>query len=358
MKLPRNAQLWLPGYCRARWRDWAAPRPAAAGPHRVWLLLADHYEPLFGQPTVEVGQRRVAEWFRRWPEIASRHRDSAGRKPKYTFFFPQEEYRPEFLDPLAQMTADAIADVEVHIHHDREGEQDFLDRMNGFIEVLVRRHGLLRQQNGRTIFAFIHGNWALDNSLPGGRWCGLDNEITLLRDMGCYADFTMPSGTSLSQARTLNTILWVTDDPAKPKSYDTGRPVRVGDPGSGDLLMIPGPMGIRWSERLVPRLEAAELAHQDLATPYRTKRWIDLAPRIGNDIFIKLHAHGANDLNLEALLSPHGLDKLFTLMDAECRRRGYQWYSVSAWEMRQAVDAAARREDPVRVLKAPSHIQQ
>lgn len=348
MKLPRNAQLWLPGYLRARWWAWQNPKPARC---RVWLLLADHYEPLFQRPALEVARQRVDAWARTWPGIAARHRDSAGRAPRYTFFFPQEEYRPEFLDPLARMTADGIADVEVHIHHDGEGEQNFLDRMHGFIETLTTRHDLLRQQNGKTIFAFIHGNWALDNSRLDGRCCGLNNEITLLRDMGCYADYTMPSGTdSDAQSRTLNTIMWATDDPLRPKSYDTGMHVRPGRPGHGDLLMIPGPMGFRFGERLAPRVEAGELAHQDLATPYRVSRWLELAPRIGPDIFLKLHAHGANDLNLRAMLAPGGLDLLFDLLAAECARRGYEWYSVSAWEMRQAVDAAARMANPVEEL--------
>ncbi len=249
------------------------------------------------------------------------------------------------------MTGDGIGDVEVHIHHDCEGERDFLDRMQGFIETLSTRHGLLRRQNGKTIFAFIHGNWALDNSLPSGRWCGLNNEITLLRDLGCYADFTMPAGASPAQCRVLNTIQWVTDDPERPRSFDTGDAVRPGHLGQGDLLMIPGPMGWRWRERILPRLESAELAHQDLASPYRAQRWLDLAPRIGSDIFVKLHAHGANDLNSRALLGPGGLDRLFTVLAAECARRGYQWYSSSAWEMRQAVDAAARGENPAETLR-------
>ena len=54
--------------------------------------------------------------------------------------------------------------------------------------------------NGRVVFGFIHGNWALDNSRPDGKYCGLNNEITLLRDLGCYADFTMPSGASPTRA--------------------------------------------------------------------------------------------------------------------------------------------------------------
>ena len=37
-------------------------------------------------------------------------------------------------------------------------------------------------------FGFIHGNWCLDNSRADGRWCGLNNELILLRELGCYAD--------------------------------------------------------------------------------------------------------------------------------------------------------------------------
>ena len=349
MKLPKNAQIWMPGYCRSRWWSWTNPKPARC---RVWLMLADHWEPLFQRPAPEVARQRVAAWAAQWPAIAARYRDSAGRSPKYTFFYPQEDYRPEFLDTLAGLCAQGIGDVEIHIHHDGEGERDFLDRMNGFIETLSARHGLLRRHRGRTVFAFIHGNWALDNSLPDGSACGLNNEIQLLRDLGCYADFTMPAGIEPAQSRVLNTIMWVTDDPERPRSYDSGTAVRPGQPGEGDLLMIPGPMGLRWRERLLPRIEAGELAHQDLATGYRVGRWLDLAPRIGEDIFIKLHTHGCNDANLRALLGPGGLDRLFECMERQCRARGYQWYSVSAWEMRQAVDAAARRADPLTAVLA------
>ena len=125
------------------------------------------------------------------------------------------------------MTAAGIADVEVHIHHDGEGEQDFVDRITQFIEVLHNRHGLLRQESGQVRFGFIHGNWALDNSLPNGRWCGLNNELVLLRDLGCYADFTLPSAPS-PLTRIVNTIYWATDDPCRPKSHDTGIPVKDG----------------------------------------------------------------------------------------------------------------------------------
>ena len=145
IRLPRNAQIWFPGYARARLRD------AFRGerkPGCVWLAIADHYEPYWGRPSDETARERVALWAHRWPEIAERHRDSAGNRPKYTFFYPQEEYRAELLDVLAGMTQAGIGDVEVHIHHDGEGQQNFVDRMSGFLETLDRRHGLLRRHDG------------------------------------------------------------------------------------------------------------------------------------------------------------------------------------------------------------------
>jgi hypothetical protein len=334
--LPRNAQLWLPGYIANRL---AARRVPSGG--RVWVTIADHWEPYWLRPSDEVAAERVAVWVKHWPGIARRHADSDGRPPQYTFFYPQEEYRPQFLDALAEMKEAGIADVDVHIHHDGEGQQNFLDRMSGFIETLVNRHGLLRMANGRPVFGFIHGNWALDNSRPDGRCCGLNNEITLLRDLGCYADFTMPSASSPTQSRTVNTIYWATDDPLKPRSYDYGVAVKPGAPSSGDLLMIPGPLGLRWAGRLVPRTETGELACWDLPTAHRVDRWLDLAPRIGSDIFIKLFAHGAQERHSSKLLLEGGLDRLFTLLDEGCRRRAYRLRYVSAWEMRQAVDAAS-----------------
>src|SRR5689334_13131206 len=295
--LLRHSQIWLPGYIKDRLTT-VGRKPAK----RVWLLFADHYEPLWNGADENTGATRVARWATRWPAIAAKFQDSRGRPPRYTFFYPEEEYRPRLLEPLERMVSEGIADVEVHLHHDGEGQQSFIDRINRFTGTLVSRHGFLRKHQGKVAFGFIHGLWALDNSRPDGRYCGLNNELTLLRDLGCYADFTMPSGASPTQARLVNTIYWVTDDPLRPRSYDRGVPVKPGAPGSGDLLMIPGPLGVRYADRLVPRLENAEIASQDLATPYRVRRWLALAPRIGHDIFLKLHTHGALERNAEALL--------------------------------------------------------
>lgn len=336
MNLPRNAQLWLPGYLKSL----TAAKPPS--PARVWVLIADHFEP-FCKPANDVdAHNRVRAWRQKWPAITRRHGDSSGNPPSYTFFYPEEEYRPHLLDSLAEMTEEGIADVEVHLHHDGEGEQNFVDRISGFTEALFARHGLLRKYNGKIAFGFIHGNWALDNSLPSRRWCGLNNEITLLRDLGCYADFTLPSAPSPAQTRMINTIYWANDDPSRPKSHDTGVPVRAGDTSSGDLLMIPGPLALNWSSRkfgLLPRLETGELAASNPVTRERVRIWLQYAPRIANNLFIKLFAHGARENNSLQLLE-RDLDLTFQLLRDECARLGSSLHYVTAWKMRNAIESA------------------
>ena len=345
MELPRHAEIWLPGYVRDRLN-----RIGLQPPKRVWVAIADHYEPYWKHADAALARERVQRWRAGWPQIAARSvMDSANEPPKYTFYYPQEEYQPELLDELAEMVHAGIADVEIHIHHDGQGRQDFIDRMSSFCHVLHDRHGLLRHRDGQLTFGFIHGNWALDNSLPGGKCCGLNDEITLLRDLGCYADFTMPSADSPTQSSTVNTIYWCKDDPNAPKSYDTGIPLRVGGGIEGDLLMVPGPLGLRWRERLYPRMENGELACYDPPTRYRAQRWFDLAPRIGEDVFIKLFAHGAQERHIEVLLRD-ALENAFSDIAAEANERGCSYYFVTTWKMYLAIDAIRRKLDPIKAV--------
>jgi hypothetical protein len=344
MKLPRYSNLWAPEYIR---QSLGRLQHGNEGLRRIWVTIADHYEPMWHGATFETAIRRVALWRSKWPQIARRcDGDSAGNPPRYTFFFPEEEYHPVLMELLAEMTHQGLADVEVHLHHDGEGRSDFVDRIGNFCVTLHSEHGLLRKWNDRITFGFIHGNWALDNSRPDGRWCGLNDEITLLRDLGCYADFTMPSGDSPTQARLINTLYYCTDDPKQPKSYDTGNAVMIGSAPRGDLLMIPGPLGIRWRERLLPRLETGELCRGNLATPYRVKRWVDLAPRLGTDSFVKLFTHGAQERHSSVLLQGE-LERAFNLLGQEARRQGCAVYFVSAWQMFLAIEAIRQQTDPI-----------
>ncbi len=335
MRFTRGAEIWGPSYLAHSVRTALLPKP-----RHVWLLIADHFEPFWNGADERTARTRVKTWCDGWPKVARRHVDSDGAPAKYTFFYPEEEYQPEHIDALAAMVQDGIADVEIHIHHDGEGTDDFVRRMSRFRDVLHQRHGLLHQHEGAVKFGFIHGNWALDNSRGDGRYCGLDNELTLLRQLGCYADFTLPSAPSDTQTRMVNQIYWALDNPQKPKSHDTGEPAVVRGGNRGDLLMVPGPLAIRFAKdgRLTPRLETGELAGQDPPTRSRVRLWLRHAPRLGDHVFIKLFAHGTQERHSSKLLDQH-LDRLFTLVAEESRADGCQFHFASAWQVFSQITA-------------------
>jgi hypothetical protein len=340
----QTASRWLPGYLKARLMAPSSPVS------RIWVAFADHFEPEWRQPDRATALERVRRWRREWPRVAERHLDSAGRPACYTFFYPEEQYEPELIDELSAMCEAGFGDVEVHLHHDADTEHAFVDRMERFLQRLHHTHGLLRLDGGRIRFGFIHGNWALDNSLPDGRYCGLNNEITLLRDLGCYADFTLPSAPSPAQTRIVNTIYWATDDPARPRSHDAGVALTAGGPVAGDLLMIPGPLTLNlreWRTPLVPRLERGEIAGNCLPTRHRARLWARVAPRLDGDVFIKLFGHGAPEKNATPLLEQSGaLDRTLRYLREESNELGAELYFVSAWQMWTAVDAIRRGADP------------
>jgi len=336
MKLPRHAEIWLAPYLKDR----LLRSRHSEKPKRIWVAITDHYEPLGMGASLETALGRVARWRDRWPRIAAdARRDAAGQCPQYSFFYPQEEYRRELLDGIAEMVRLGVGDVEVHLHHDNEQRESFIQKITEFCRRLSGEHGLLRRQDGRIVFGFIHGNWALDNSRPDGRWCGLSGEIALLRDLGCYADFTMPSLPSATQGRVVNQIYWCTNNPDnRPRSFDRGIRAAVGGGRRGDLLMITGPLGLRFKDRLMPRIETGEIAGYDLPTPARVRRWFNLAPTIGEDIFLKLYTHGAPERNLDPLLDG-GLANLFGWIAEEADRRKIELHWATAWQMYRAAEA-------------------
>jgi len=332
----RNAHLWLPGYLVS-----VVERRSLPSPSVLWVTIADHYEPYWRGADHATARQRVQQWYLKWPQIAARYRDSVGAPPKYTCFYAEEEYHPDLLDQLAELTEQEILDVEIHLHHDNEPADKMLDRMEQFKYTLHHRHGLLHRVNDQIVFGFIHGNWALDNSRPDGRHCGLNNELTLLNRLGCYADFTLPSAPGPAQTKIINKIYWATDDPDKPRSHDRGVPVRAGVWEPADLLIVPGPLGWSFSRsRKRPHLETGEIAAHDPVSDNRVQAWLRLAPQIGTHLFLKLFTHGTQEPNSEYLLTK-GLDNCLEGLHREADRRRIELRFASAWEMRIAIEAAA-----------------
>src|SRR4029077_7713506 len=130
--------------------------------------------------------------------------------------------------------------------------------LDQFPNTFAHRHGLLgRWPDGRIAYGFVHGNWGLDNPRPDGRLCGVCNELEVLRQTGCYADFTLPSAPSATQTRTINRIYYATDDPSRPRSHDRGVEIGAGAAPDRALMLIQGPLVLDWSRPrwgLFPRL--------------------------------------------------------------------------------------------------------
>src|SRR5262245_27144264 len=94
--------------------------PRRGQPVHVLLCIADHYEPKLGNASPVVARSRVERWVNEYPRLFHSFRDSDGRPPRHSFFYPQEEYEPEYLEALAQLCRDGYGEVEIHLHHDHD----------------------------------------------------------------------------------------------------------------------------------------------------------------------------------------------------------------------------------------------
>jgi hypothetical protein len=285
-----------------------SPRPVrVSGPFHIVLCVCDHWEPFHAADRAEA-LRRVAEWEAEFPRVTEGFRDADGRPPAHTFFFPVEQWDEEVIRRLHAFCHTHHAEVEVHLHHKDDTAENLRDTLLRGRDRLAEAGFLAKDAAGSLRYAFVHGDWALDNSYPGGGYCGVSNELDILRETGCYGDFTLPSAPNPSQTRTINSIYYATDTPA-PKSHDRGRKATVGtSPNDRELLLVQGPLGLNWRWRkwgLLPRIENAEVAGANPPTLLRVLTWLDLAPRIvgaPHVVFVKLHTHGGNPRDMRTLL--------------------------------------------------------
>jgi hypothetical protein len=312
------------------------------------LAFADHYEPKDNRPAPEVARARVERWVQDYPRQFGRFRDSDGRAPRYTFFYPIEEYEPEYLDLLAGLCRQGFGEVEVHLHHHDDTEENLRAQLSAFRDLLAERHGLLARHRatGDLAYGFIHGNWALCNSHPGGINCGVNNELDILRETGCYADFTMPSAPHRTQTRKINSIYYARNRPGRPWSHDTGIDAGTGPAPADSLLLIQGPLVFDWARAkwgVVPRLENGCIQGSHPARIERLASWLRArvqVPTRPDWFFVKLHAHGATENAHEALLG-----EPMVRFHEELARRAredphFHYHYVTAREMYNLVKAA------------------
>ncbi len=337
----RALDRWLPAYLT---RSRSQPAASSDDPCHVFLAVCDHFEP-FHHTDKAGALKAMADWELAWPALVNDFRDSSGRGPRHTFFFPIEQYDADVLAKLAAICACTGSEVEVHLHHQEDTAETLRQMLRTGIGHLAG-HGLFsRKADGVPRWGFIHGNWALDHSNPDGRHCGVPEELAVLQEMGCYADFTFPSAPDSSQPPIINSIYYAWED-GKACSHHRGRTAQAGVTNEDGFLLVQGPLGLSWKRRkwgLMPRVENADLTGANPPTLERFQLWSKLAPTVKNGppwIFVKLHTHGGVPRNYQTLLGGPARQFHAALAHEAAQNSAMRYHYVTAREMVNLIHAA------------------
>jgi hypothetical protein len=312
-------------------------RPRVFGPRHLLFAFCDHYEPLWGNVDEDVGASRVDLWRQAYPQLAGAYRDADGFAPRHSFFFPGEQYSQRYLEPLAELAAAGYGEVEFHLHHDGDTATALRGDIQRYLKQLAQHGHLSRDADGRLRYAFIHGNWCLANAREDRRLCGVDDEIPLLYETGCYADFTFPSAPDETQPRRINQIYWPVGHLEQRRAYEQGEQARVGKRMRDRILIIEGPLALALRSRANPiRIENAHVTGTDPGSLARVRTWVgqDIHVRGRPEwLFVKVHTHGAPEKTARSLLGAggHQLHQALTGQFNDGKR--YVLHYVTAREM-------------------------
>lgn len=348
----RALDRWLIPYLRQT-------RRRALEGMRVFLMVADHFEP-YHHTNHTGAMERMQRWNAQYPAGIAPFRDSGGRTPRHTFFYPIEQYNAEVVEKLAELCRASGSEAEVHLHHDGDTEETLREKLKLGVSQM-QNHGMLsRDANGKAVFAFVHGDWALANCHPTGEACGVPHELAVLRECGCYADFTFPSAPSPTQPAKVNSIYYAADT-GSPETLRHGAPLRAGTalpPEAASLehlLLIQGVLALNWDRRkwgILPRLENSDITSANPPVASRFHSWLRHAPSpegLPSWVFIKLHTHGAVPRNSDVFLGEPMRNFHQYLCEDWAGKNGNHLHYVTAREMvnvLRAVEAGAREFHP------------
>jgi hypothetical protein len=347
---------WLPAYCWQR----VTRRVQSRGPVHVMMAIANHFEPeiIPGMPgqyaALDERERRVEEWCMKYRALADPWRDVDGLPLRHTYFYPAEHYDNRLIDRLAEHCRSGWGEIEIHLHHGL-GAPDSAENTRrvllDFRDALAR-HGCLSylDDEGPPRYAFVHGNWALANS-AGGRFCGVDDEMQILADTGCYADMTLPSAPDATQIVKVNALYECKPPLNKRAPHRRGRDLRAGRAPTRFPLIVQGPLGVNFdgfTARAFPRIENGELTAVNPPTMHRHALWRRAEIRVTDKpdwLFVKLHCHGMIPHDTQALLGGPMQEFLSELIEEGRSSSRYQTHFVTAREMVNIILAACDRRD-------------
>jgi len=346
---------WLPFYGWQR----VVRRPAKgqARPLHLIFAVADHFEPSIipdAPPStfapLDEQERRVERWCLEYPKSLGAWRDADGFPFRHTYFYPAEQYERVQVERLAEHCHAGWGDLEIHLHHGVESPDTAANTraaLAGFRDTLAA-HGCLSRWDGEGAprYAFVHGNWALANS-NSGSGCGVDEEMELLAETGCYADMTLPSAPHPTQTAKVNSLYECALPLAERAPHRRGRDLRRGRAPETFPLIIQGPLGLNFERRVrgvpVPYIENGALTTRYPPTMRRLRLWRQAAITVGGRpdwVFIKLHCHGM-DPNDESAMTGELIKTFLRELTEEARTSGaFKLHFTTAREMTNIILAA------------------
>lgn len=348
----RNSLRWLPAYCWQRLVRW----PLSGRPVHLLTALADHFEPaiLPGAGSKRAGrseqEQRLERWCQQYPKLVDPWRDADGQPFRHTYFYPAEQYEEGLLERLAEHCREGWGEVEVHLHHGINAPDSAENTRRTLVEHrdALASHGCLARLDGTgpPRYAFVHGNWALANS-AGGQYCGVDEEMQILAETGCYADFTLPSAPNPAQVSKINSLYECALPLDRQVPHCRGRDLRRGRAPEVFPLIVQGPLMLSFARRRkgwpVPGLENAEITTTHPPTLARLRLWQRACITVRGRpdwLFIKLHCHGMDPRDEAAMLGEPMRQFLRELTDANRSGHAFRVHFVTCREMANIILAA------------------
>jgi hypothetical protein len=352
----QNTLKWVPAYAWHR----LTRRIADTSPAHLIFCLADHFEPSIMPEKAgvhaerPVQERRLERWCREYPRVVQDWPDSDGRPFRHTYFYPAEQYDRDLIQRLSEHCKEGWGEVEIHFHHGTstpDTAEHTRQILVSFREALAEEGCLSQMDNEDQVrYAFVHGNYALANS-AGGNACGVDSEMQILAETGCYADLTLPSAPNRSQVAKINALYECALPLEHRAPHRRGKDLVSGRWPQTFPLIFQGPLLLNFRGKegswLSPRIENSALTSVNPPTMERLRLWKQAAITVrgrSDWIFIKLHCHGMDPRD-EAAMIGEPMKKFLRDVSEASRDGEFKVHFVTAREMANIVLAACDGRD-------------
>lgn len=325
------------------------------------IAVADHFEPAISPeggakrvPRPEQ-ERRLEAWVSEYPKVVDPFRDHDGRPFVHTYFYPAEQYDEGLLETLAAHCYSGWGETEIHLHHgypEPDTAENTRRILTDFRDRLAFRHGCLAVDEDRKQprYCFVHGNFALANSRDGVN-CGVDSEMRILAETGCYADFTLPTGTWHSaQTAKINSLYECALPLDQAVPHRRGIDLTAGRPPQIFPIMLQGPLLAdlgRSARSRSPVLETGAITQPNPMSLHRLALWKQARIRVAGRpdwLFIKLHCHSMEPRQRDAVLGDSFRNFLEELVSGADERKETLHF-VTAREMANIALAACDGKD-------------